>query len=175
MLRRMIEHVEEAVISLLLAAMTLLTFVQVVLRYVFNSGFIWALEAVGYMFGWLVLFGISYAARIHAHIGIDVLVKLLSDKGRRWVGLLAVGLTLLYAGFMIYGSYFYLDRLFRLGIHAEDIPVPRWVLGLILPIGFILFGIRLLQQALAIWRGRAKGFDLADEAAEALQDAGLKR
>ena len=41
-----------------LAAMTLLTFVQVVLRYVFAGGFVWSLEVTQYLFAWLVLIGI---------------------------------------------------------------------------------------------------------------------
>jgi len=74
-MNRLINHLEEGFIALLLAAMTLLTFAQVVLRYVFNSGFVWGVEATTYMFAWLVLFGISYGIRVHAHIGIDLLVR----------------------------------------------------------------------------------------------------
>jgi C4-dicarboxylate transporter DctQ subunit len=173
MLNTAIERAEETIISLLLAAMTLLTFLQVVLRYAFNTGFVWALEATGYMFAWLVLFGISYAVRVHAHIGVDVVVKALPAGPRRIVGLLAVGLCLVYAAIMIWGSWDYFYVLFRRGRLAEDIPLPVWVFALILPLGFVLFGLRLLQQALAILRGEAKGFELADEAAEALEEAGI--
>ena len=56
MFRRAWERLEEGLIALLLAAMTLLTFAQVVLRYGFNSGFVWALETTTYLFGWLILF-----------------------------------------------------------------------------------------------------------------------
>ena len=38
------ERLEEGLIAFLLAAMTLLTFVQVIARYVFNYSFVWALE-----------------------------------------------------------------------------------------------------------------------------------
>ena len=47
--------------------MTLLTFTQVVLRYGFNTGFVWALEATDLHVRWLILFGISYCVRVHAH------------------------------------------------------------------------------------------------------------
>lgn len=119
--------------AILLAGMTLLTFVQVVLRYVFNSGLLWALEGSTYMFAWLVLIGVSYGVRAHSHIGIDAAVKLLPAAGRRAVGLLALALSLLFAGLMLYGSYQYEYRLYRLGVDAQDIPVARWVLGLSLP------------------------------------------
>jgi C4-dicarboxylate transporter DctQ subunit len=173
MLKAVIERAEEAIIAILLAAMTLLTFTQVVLRYGFNTGFVWALEATGYMFAWLILFGISYAVRVHAHIGVDVLVKALSPGARRVVGLIAVGLCILYAAIMLYGSWDYFYVLFRRGRLAEDIPLPVWVFVAILPLGFLLFGLRLVQQALAILRGEAKGFELADEAVEALEEAGI--
>jgi C4-dicarboxylate transporter DctQ subunit len=173
MFRRVWERLEEGMIALLLAAMTILTFTQVVLRYGFNSGFVWALETTTYLFGWLILFGLSYCVRVHAHIGIDLLVKALPDAARRLVGLTAIALCLLYAGLMAYGAWGYIERLMKLGITAEDIPLQRWLLTIILPIGFVLLGIRLLEQAILIVRGEAKGFELADEAAEVLHEQGL--
>lgn len=167
---RLIARAEEGLLAFLLAAMTILTFVQVVLRYVFNTGFTWALEANFYLFGWLILLGASYAVRVHAHIGVDAVVRLLPLGARRAVGLVAVALCLLYAGIMLYGSWGYLDRLILLDIEAEDIPAPRWLLTVILPIGFALLGLRLAEQAWLILKGEAKGFELADEAEEALRE-----
>jgi len=47
---RWLEHLEEGLIAFLMAAMTLVTFMQVVARYVFNYSFVWALELTGVMF-----------------------------------------------------------------------------------------------------------------------------
>ena len=44
MLMRMLNRAEEGVISLLLVAMTLLVFIEVVMRFGFDSGFLWAQE-----------------------------------------------------------------------------------------------------------------------------------
>ena len=126
------------------------------------------------MFGWLILFGISYCVRVHAHIGIDAVVKMLPAATQRVVGLIAIALCALYAGLMLYGAWFYIDRLMRLGITGEDILLPRWLLTIIMPIGFLLLLIRLLEQAVLILRGEAKGFELADEAAELLHEQGLR-
>lgn len=172
-MNKIIGPVEEAILAVLLAAMTVLTFTQVVLRYLFNAGLIWALEATVYMFAWMILIGISYAVRVHAHIGVDFVVKALPANARRIAGMIAIGLCLLYAGIMLVGSYNYIYRMYRLGVKAEDIPVARWILGIILPIGFALLGLRLLEQAWAIFTGRAKGFELADEAAEVLHEFNL--
>ena len=37
-----------------MAAMTLVTFMHVIARYVFNYSFVWALELTGVMFAWLI-------------------------------------------------------------------------------------------------------------------------
>lgn len=162
-------RLEEGLMILLLAAMTLLTFSQVVLRYVFNSGWTWALEATTYMFGWLVLVGISYGIKVGFHIGIDAVVNLLPKRGRRVVGLITVLLCLAYAAMLTWGAYDYFDTMLMLGVEAEDIPLPRWFLVSIMPIGFALLGIRLLQVLWGIISGRLGGFNLGDEAAEVLR------
>ena len=67
--RGWIAHIEEGLLAFLLAAMTLLTFMQVVARYVFNYIFVWALELTTFLFGGLIFLGISYGVRVGAHIG----------------------------------------------------------------------------------------------------------
>jgi C4-dicarboxylate transporter, DctQ subunit len=168
MLDRISQRVEEGLMAFLLAAMTLLTFTQVVLRYVFNSGFTWALEASTYMFGWMVLLGISYGVRTGAHIGVDVLVQQLSGPVRRAVGVLAALLCIAYAVILLIGSYNYVDTMHTLGVEAEDMPIERWILLLALPIGFTLLLIRLVQVTWRILQGTQEGFRLADEAREAI-------
>ena len=66
------DRLEEAFMIVALAFMTLLTFVQVVLRYGFGTGFVWSLEATTYAFAWLVLVGMSYGVRTGAHIAVDL-------------------------------------------------------------------------------------------------------
>ena len=172
MLRAIAYRIEEGLIALILGTMTLLTFLQVILRYVFGSGLLWALETTTYLFGWLVLIGISYGIRKRAHIGIDALVQTMPAKAKRIIGLIVVAAALLYAFLMFYGGWVYLDKLYTLGVDAEDIPVQRWILNLCLPIGFALLGVRLAEMAWRIVTGRSPGFELADETADAIKDVG---
>lgn len=168
MLARAMERLEEGLIALLLGAMTILTFTQVVMRYVFNDGLSWALEATMYMFGWLIFIGISYGVRIGSHIGVDALVRLLPPTGQRYAGLLAIGLSLLYAVLVLYGGYVYVDTMHTLGVEAEDLPIQRWLLVLIVPVGMALMIFRLLQAGWAIAVGREGGMKLANEARETI-------
>jgi C4-dicarboxylate transporter DctQ subunit len=87
--------------------MTLLTFANVIARYVFNKNILWALELTVFMFGWLVLLGASYAVKKHAHLGVDAVINLLSEPARRIVGLLAVGACLFFSLLLLKGCYDY--------------------------------------------------------------------
>lgn len=153
-----------------MCAMTVLTFSQVVMRYGFNAGWLWALEVNFYLFGWLVLIGISYGVRVKAHIGVDAVVRLFPAPLRRGVGLFVTALAILYTCLMLYGSWVYLHRLQIMGVEAEDIPVERWILSLCLPIGFALLLYRLLEMGWRIVTGKSPGYELADEAHDAIRD-----
>ncbi|MGE4658117.1 MAG: TRAP transporter small permease [Gammaproteobacteria bacterium] len=133
--------------ALALAFMTIITFVQVVLRYVFGTGLVWSLEATTYTFAWLVLIGMSYGVRTRAHIAVDLFSNRLSYSARRAMAVIVAGLCFLYCGFMIYGSAIFIDGLFTLGNNARDIPLPRWLLTGIMPIAFSLLAFRFLQAA----------------------------
>jgi C4-dicarboxylate transporter, DctQ subunit len=169
-LREAMHRVEEGLIALILGVMAVLSFTQVVLRYGFNSGFIWQLEVETYLFSWLVMIGISYCVRVRAHIGVDAAVRLLPPGPRRAVGILVLLLALLYTGLMIYGSFDYLHRMYIINVEAEDIPVATWKLSICLPLGFVLLLIRLLEMGWRIVTGRSEGYELADEAKEAVKD-----
>jgi C4-dicarboxylate transporter DctQ subunit len=148
-----LDRAEELLTAALLAAMTLLTFIQVVLRYVFDSGLVWALEATVYMFGWLVLLGISGVVRTDGHIAVDMVTKHLGLTAQKAVALVAMSLCLLYTGLMLVASWSLVARLQAFGSLAHDVPLPRWILLLSLPIGFALLGLRLIQSTVGIARG----------------------
>ena len=143
-----------------LAVMTALTALQVLLRYIFNTGLIWSLEATTYSFAWLVLLGMSYGVRTRSHIAVDLLVNRLAPQARRIVGLLAIAICLLYAGLMFFGGLEFVVRLYELGNMARDIPVARWLLTSILPLGFALLMGRFIQLGLMIWRGQVPGLGM---------------
>lgn len=164
-----INLLEEGMVAFLLAAMTLLTFTQVILRFVFNTGLSWALEATVYIFAWLVMIGISYGVRIGAHIGVSAMVDRLPKGGQRISGIVAGLCTILYGVLMTMGSWDYIDTVYLIGVTGEDIPIPRWILIIILPIGFALLTFRLAEATWRNLRGDELGMGLADEVADAMK------
>ena len=149
---KIIDTLEEGLMAALLGFMTLLTFIQVVLRYVFNSGWVWSLEATAYAFAWLVLIGMSYGVRTHTHIAVDLAVRKLPERGRYCAALLVTALCLVYAGLMVYGSWRLVAGLHMLGNYARDVPLPKWLLTGIMPVAFLLLTFRFLQAGVRVCR-----------------------
>lgn len=166
---RWLDRLEEWIVMLMLAAMTVITFMQVVLRYVFNSGFTWALELTTIFFAMMIFVGISYGVRVGAHIGVDALVRLMPSGVRRGVSILVVLLCLVYAGIIIVGSWDYVTKMRTVGIELEDLPFPMWIVRAIMPLGYALLTLRFLQILWQLVTGKSDSLHLADEVAEALK------
>jgi C4-dicarboxylate transporter DctQ subunit len=162
-------RLEEGMIAFLLAVMTLVTFAQVIARYVFNFSFVWALELVTYLFGFLIFIGMSYGVRVGSHIGVDALVKALKPKAARIVGGTAALLCLVYALIIFYGSWQYVAKMYEIGILAEDLPITQWVPRLSLLIGFGMLVVRFAEAFFRIATGRETRLQVADEAVDALK------
>lgn len=165
---RWLARIEEGAIALLLAAMTGVTFMQVVARYVFNYSYVWAVELTGVMFAWLIFLGMSYGVRVGAHIGIDTLVKALGPRAARAVGIVASAACVAYALIIMVGGIQYVRKMHEVGILMQDLPFEQWIPRLVLPLGFGLLALRFMQVMWRLIRG-AEAHLLGNEAHDALK------
>jgi C4-dicarboxylate transporter DctQ subunit len=168
MLKSWLEHVEEGLIAFLLAAMTVVTFAQVVARYVFNYSFVWALELTMYFFGALIFLGMAYGVRVGAHIGVDAVVRLLPPRAANRLAIVSTLLCIVYAAIVLYGSWIYVSKIHMIGIMAQDLPIAQWIPRLVLPVGFILLIYRFGQVLWRLMRGDDASL-LGDEVADAMK------
>ena len=194
---RVWDHFEEGFIAFLLAAMTLVTFVYVVLNNLYTvfytladtfpaaedlffaigdfviglaQAMTWSTALTKALFAWLIFSGLAYGVRTAGHIGVDALVKLASRPVQRYIAIVACLFCLGYAGLLSVASYEWIKALFTANIGAEDlghIGIKQWHIGMIVPIGFAMVFIRFAQIFVRILRNEQTGLGLADEAAEA--------
>jgi C4-dicarboxylate transporter DctQ subunit len=192
-------RLEEGVIAFLLAAMTLVTFVYVILNNLYTLFYNWAdrwegasdsLLAIGdfilnlaqtmtwsialtkALFAWLIFFGLAYGVRTAGHIGVDALVKLARKPVQRIIGLIACLCCLGYAGLIAVASFDWMSTLFTANIGAEDLGhygIKQWHITMIVPFGYTMVFIRFLEIFVHILRKQQTGLGLADEAAEAMK------
>ncbi len=179
-LGRIVDRVEETLIAILLGLMTLITFANVVARYLFNDNILWALEATVFLFAWLVLLGASYAVKHSVHIGVDVLVKAVSPGIRKVLTLIAAAACIAFAVLLLKGSwdYWYPFVTKRAWLETDDIPVP-WFLGFLADVfndgeayeklpRFIPYAVLPLSMALLTWRFLQVGWLVASGKADVL-------
>lgn len=116
-----VDTIEETVIAALLGAMTVVTFSNVIARYVFNSNILWALELTVFMFGWLVLLGASYAVKKQSHLGVDAIVNIVSPPVRKAMALFSIACCLVFSLLLLKGAWDYWS------VYAELPPTTgRW-------------------------------------------------
>jgi C4-dicarboxylate transporter DctQ subunit len=169
-MHKLIDYLEEGFIAFLLTAMTLVTFSQVVARYVFNSGAVWALELTTYLFAWLVMFGAAYCVKKGVHISIDSFVDLFSKRTRKYITLSAISFCLLYCAILFKGGWDYIAKLKQIGIEAEDMPIEEWKIKIILPVGFALIFFRLLEVAWKVHKGEIETMHFVNETEQLIEE-----
>lgn len=82
-------------VSWLTLLMVIVTFIVVVLRYVFDIGWIALQESITYMHAMVFLVGASWAMQQEAHVRVDIFYSRFSSKTKAWVDLLGSLLMLL--------------------------------------------------------------------------------
>lgn len=168
MFMRIMNRLEEAVICILLVLTTLLVFIDVVMRFGFNTGFMWSQELTLHMSAWFVLFGSSYGLKVGSHIGMDAFIKLFPRTMRRILSGIAAILAISYCSLIFYGSWIYLKKMKMIGIDLEDLPIPTWLAHGMLLVGFAFLIIRLMIILWSIITNKADGFKHADEAKDSM-------
>jgi len=191
--RSLVDRIEIAFIAIVLGSMTLVTFANVVARYVFNSNILWALETTVFLFAWLILLGASHGIKISGHIGVDLILNMVSPALRKFLVLLSVALCLLFSGLLLYGAFEYWWPFVtqRSWFEVNDIPMvffpdlmaqifnegeayekmPRFIPYAALPIGLTLLTYRLLEAGWMILRGTRTNLIASHEAEEMVNEA----
>lgn len=172
--------------------MTLLTFANVIARYVFQTNILWALETTVFLFAWLVLLGASYCVKKNAHLGVDVVLAVMPPRPRKLVSLLAVAATLAFSLLLTYGAWTYwlpfvgerawyeVDDIYMPGFlqFLSDYlnegerweKLPRFIPYFALPLGMTLLTWRIIQAGFEILVGRREMIIASHEAEDLLEE-----
>lgn len=161
---RIVHHIESFIellgraLSWLSVAMVLLTFAVVILRYVFDLGWVAMQDAITYMHAVLFLLASAYALKHDEHVRVDVLYSKLSVRGRAWVNFLGTLLILFpVCGFIFWISWVYvLDswRIFEASSETGGLPGVFLLKTTILLMAALLMlqGVALLLKNLVLLR-----------------------
>ena len=161
---RVLDHLEEWLIALLMAGATLVIFVAVIHRYaagvpipvvqdfLLGLNLSWAQELCIYMFVWMAKFGAAYGVRTGIHVGVDVLINRLPQTVRAKLILFGLFAGALFTGVIgAFGTNF-VWKLAHTDQTSPDMELPMWIVYLAIPAGSFLMSFRFLQVAWNFWR-----------------------
>lgn len=89
-------------VSWLTLFMALVMFVTVVLRYVFNMGWIWMQESVVFMHGFVFMLAGGYTLLAEEHVRIDIFYRPMSERKKAIVNLVGIVFLLFPTCFVIF-------------------------------------------------------------------------
>jgi C4-dicarboxylate transporter DctQ subunit len=172
---KVLDHLEEWMITFLMGAATVIIFAAVVHRYMTGVpipglqdwlialNFGWAQELCIIMFVWMAKFGAAYGVRTGIHVGVDVLINRLNRQyrgifilfgllaGALFTGIIStLGATFVWENGAHYASFH------ALGLATGDLPEgpttpdlewPTWMVYAVVPVGSALMCFRFLQVA----------------------------
>ena len=148
-------HIFEDSLSVFaLLAMAVLPLLEIALRMFFSTGIPGSAVWVQHLTLWVGFLGAAIAARKGELLSLSAGISLLGQKTRDASQIFASGMGVAVCGTLAYGSL-QLVLVEREGGSLLALGLPVWVAQGIMPLGFLVIGLRILGKAPFGWKGRA--------------------
>ena len=131
-----------------LAAMMLLTFADVLLRYLFNSPIPGAAELIQFMMGIVVTFCVVYTAHKKSHVSVDLVVEHFPKKLKRIIGCACNLLTFAFFVLIAWQAFVYVVDEFHTDLTSPVLYIPVYPFIAISAVGFVALCLVLLENFL---------------------------
>lgn len=125
-----------------------LNFANVVGRYGFDRGFVWADEAQVFVMIWMTFLGAAAATARNIHLRMDVLIRRLPPRVQTAGAALETILVSVLCGFVAWLSLEYLMRIARLGQTSDAAGIPMWIPHSAVTAGFALIAVFVLWHGI---------------------------
>ena len=176
MMSRALNHIEEWLVTWLMATATIVIFLAVLHRYALGISWLWpylkgisfnwAQELCIYLFIWMAKFGAAYGVRTGIHIGVDVLVRKLAPGKQRFFVMMGLSLGAFFTLVVTALGLRFVLFVKAAGAVSPDLGMPMWLVYLAVPLGSSLMCYRFLQVLTQFRRsGKLPSQHYQDEAA----------
>lgn len=138
-----LHRAEDWLLVLLLSTMIVLAATQILLRNLFDSGFVWIDPLLRVLVLWLGLIGATVATRGNRHIRIDLLTRMFSRNTHRLIQSIVGQVSAWTCLVVAWYGFKWIQMDYEDGMIAFA-GIPAWMLEIIIPITFALIGLRYL-------------------------------
>lgn len=151
---------EEIVLVIMFALMVLITFMNIVMRFVFKDSLIWSEEIGKLAFIWISWIGISIGEKRGEHIKISILVDKMKDKAQHVFNILSEFMVIAICGVTVYYSYVLI--LLQQSTRYASIPISvKWGYMSVL-LGCVLMILRCLGSCALSVKGLKENIPLQE-------------
>ena len=145
-IRWMDDHLEEAILVIILVVMTLIMGLQVCSRYLFNASMAWTEEVTRYLLVWSGFLSIGMCIQKTIAIRIDQLADAFKPKKKAILFTITYCIELVFFVYLIPFAWRYLIQTIESGQVSTACQMPMYLLQSAPLIGFVLCVIRLIQK-----------------------------
>lgn len=147
-----LDILESTAMVVFMAVATIMTFVQVIFRYVLNNSIFWAEEVVLYSIICMSFVGASMGVRKYAHISVDILNTFASARINRWLIATASVLGALFGGILLFYGWQLFTTTLQRGQLSPALRMPVAWVYIPIPIAGVLLIIRYVTLLVEVWR-----------------------
>ena len=160
---RVWDKTEQALVTILIGLASYLTFQEVVLRYVFNTGWSGSYEITVMALIWCTFIGASLGIKENIHIGVDVLVVKFGPKTQRIIMTVSVALCFLFGIIVAVKGFEFAKFIGRSHLLSRDLRIPMEIGYLAIPVGGVLISLRFIERLVYILKGKSFEIDRMHE------------
>ena len=142
-LNEVLGRVEKFLIVVMLSAMILLAFLQIVLRNAFSTGISWGDPLVRYLVLWVGFIGASLATKEEKHITMEVFSRWFSGKNALYPKIFSQLISVFVCSLLTFAGWTFVQNEARMG-EAAFFNIPIWIPEVIIPVTFALMTLRFL-------------------------------
>ena len=124
-----------SIAAVILFAMMLITFADVIGRGIFNKPIMGTLEITEYMMGVMVAFAIAYMAFWKGHIRVDIVLQFVSRRVKVWMDILAYGMSAVFFALIAWQTWLYVWSVRSDNLTSSVLSIPTYPFVLLVSIG----------------------------------------
>ena len=163
---RIWDKTEEFLIFILIGVASYITFQEVVLRYVFNTGWAGSYEITTMALIWCTFIGASLGIKENIHIGVDVLVNKFDPKVRRVLIIISIAFCLIFGIVAAVKGFQFSQFISRNHLLSRDLRIPMEIGYLAIPVGGVLICLRFIERLVYVLKGEMFEIDRMHELTE---------
>ncbi len=158
---RFLDGLDAAITGIIMIVIFVDVMLQVLTRILPIRAFAWTNELGEIMLSCLIWIGVSAAVRSNNHIGFDLFVSRLSPAGKKFMGMINMGLFMFYLGLLAYLAWGMIQLYLRRITMTPILGISMYWVRMPIVVGCVAAVLRLLVKEYLIITDREKMYETA--------------